>query len=376
MSNDTTVTKQWRARPDDERFLTLDDLATAVRYRHEHSSEIKVKVSDISCVLNEDGDDLRMDIPGATAPAEMTHFSFGSICGRMGSPASYLRNLPVELAAECLNHDIQHTPNDAIMPYLMQNGKSVLRAATSQAYGRIYDDEVVNAVQGLVQANSVNWKVPGVLDWATGKHNPHVDITKENTTLYASDRDVFLFLVDDEHPVEIGKLPNGEPDMLFRGFYVWNSEVGAATFGIATMYMRAVCANRILWGVENKNELTFRHSKGAPDRFLRDVRPTLIEYANSNTDRLMNGLTEARRPILPDERPDKIAWVMAHAGVTKGRAVAVLNAVEAEEGKVCMSAWDVAQGLTAVARRIPHQDQRIDLERSAKRILDAVAVAV
>ena len=35
------------------------------------------------------------------------------------------------------------------------------------------------------------WKVPGILDWATMTHNPFVDITKDTTTLYASDQDVF-----------------------------------------------------------------------------------------------------------------------------------------------------------------------------------------
>ena len=57
------------------------------------------------------------------------------------------------------------------------------------------------------------WKVPGVLDWASMTHNPFVDISKDTTTLYASDRDVFLFLVDDTHPIEAGRLPNGEPDL-------------------------------------------------------------------------------------------------------------------------------------------------------------------
>jgi hypothetical protein len=38
-------------------------------------------------------------------------------------------------------------------------------------------------------------------------HNPLVDVTKDTTTLYASDRDVFLFLVDDTHPIEAGRLP-------------------------------------------------------------------------------------------------------------------------------------------------------------------------
>ena len=67
------------------------------------------------------------------------------------------------------------------------------------------------------------WKVPGVLDWSTWRYNPRVDVTKDTTTLYASDRDVFLFLVDDLNPIEAGRLPDGAPDLYFRGFYCWNS---------------------------------------------------------------------------------------------------------------------------------------------------------
>src|SRR6266550_4933656 len=66
-------------------------------------------------------------------------------------------------------------------------------------------------------------KVPGVLDWSTMTHNPFVDVTKDTTTLYASDRDVFLFLVDDTNPIEAGRLADGSPDLYFRGFYCWNS---------------------------------------------------------------------------------------------------------------------------------------------------------
>lgn len=90
------------------------------------------------------------------------------------------------------------------------------------------------------------WKVPGVLDCSTGTYNPRVDISKDTATLYASDRDVFLFLVDDLNPIEAGTLPDGNPDLFFRGFYCWNSEVGAKTLGLASFYLRAVCQNRNL----------------------------------------------------------------------------------------------------------------------------------
>ena len=100
---------------------------------------------------------------------------------------------------------------------------------TGPDYGRIYDHELVEAVQRIAGngTGDTRWKVPGVLDWSTGIYNPHVDITKDTTTLYASDRDVFLFLVDDLNPIEAGRLPDGSPDLYFRGFYCWNSEVGA-----------------------------------------------------------------------------------------------------------------------------------------------------
>lgn len=72
-------------------------------------------------------------------------------------------------------------------------------------------------------------------------HNPHVDITKETTTLYASDRDVFLFLVDDTHPIEAGRLPNGDPDLFFRGFThgIPKSVAKASVLPLSTC---AVCA--------------------------------------------------------------------------------------------------------------------------------------
>jgi len=46
---------------------------------------------------------------------------------------------------------------------------------------------------------------------------------------------VFLFLVHDLNPIEAGRLPDGSPDLYFRGFYCWNSEVGAKTLGVKEM---------------------------------------------------------------------------------------------------------------------------------------------
>jgi hypothetical protein len=41
---------------------------------------------------------------------------------------------------------------------------------------------------------------------------------QDATTLYASDRDASLFLVDYLNPIEGGRPPDGSPDLCFRSF--------------------------------------------------------------------------------------------------------------------------------------------------------------
>lgn len=102
-----------------------------------------------------------------------------------------------------------------------EDGRTELRAVTGPDYGRIWDHELVAAFMAIAGngTGDTRGKVSGVLDWSTMLYNPHVDVSTETTTLYASDRDVFLFLVDDTNPIEAGRLPNGDPDLFFRGFY-------------------------------------------------------------------------------------------------------------------------------------------------------------
>ena len=125
---------------------------------------------------------------------------------------------------------------------------------------------------------------------------------KDTTTLYASDRDVFLFLVDDLNPIEAGRLPDGSPDLYFRGFYCWNSEVGAKTLGIASFYLRAVCQNRNLWGVEDFEEITIRHSKYAASRFRPRGGPGADAFrkflAHAVRQRHQDRAREASSPVL------------------------------------------------------------------------------
>lgn len=200
-------------------------------------------------------------------------------------------------------------------------------------------------------------------------HNPFVDITKDATTLYASDRDVFLFLVDDTHPIEAGRLADGSPDLYFRGFYCWNSEVGSKTLGIASFYLRAVCMNRNLWGVENFDQISIRHSKFAAQRFAHEAAPALTSFADSSPAPFIAGVKAARERIVARTGEDRESFLRKR-GFSKSETVKIIETVLQEEGRPPESTFDFVQGITALARGKVHQDARLELEGKAKRLLE------
>ena len=369
------VSSEWFSRPADERYLCLSEVHAAVRGRAERSRTRTVETAAIRVEANrDDAERLALILPGEEGPLVPTHWSFGQLTTMVGAPSTYLRQLPAPLAAINLQYGLTSHRAELIKTLEVEEGRVELRAVTGPDYGRIYDHELVAAVRRIAGngTGDTRWKVPGVLDWSTGIYNPRVDITKSTTTLYASDRDVFLFLVDDLNPIEAGKLPDGSPDLYFRGFYCWNSEVGAKTLGIASFYLRAVCQNRNLWGVEDFEEITIRHSKYAASRFAHEAAPALTRFANSSPMPFVNSIKAARERIVArtdDERTE----FLRKRGFGKSDTAKVIETVLAEEGRKPESVFDFVQGITAVARDKHHQDARLDLEARAKKLLDRVA---
>lgn len=368
------VSSEWFSRPADERYLSLSDLHAAVRCRAERSRTRTVESAAIRVEASRDDTErLTLMLPAESAPLAPTHWSFGQLATMVGAPSAYLRQLPAPLAAINLQFGLSSNRAEQIKTLEVEDGRTELRAVTSPDYGRIFDQELVAAVQRIAGngTGDTRWKVPGVLDWSTGIYNPRVDITKATTTLYASDRDVFLFLVDDFNPIEAGKLPDGSPDLYFRGFYCWNSEVGAKTLGIASFYLRAVCQNRNLWGVEDFQEITIRHSKYAASRFAHEAAPALTRFADSSPMPFVNGIKAARKRVVArsdEERTD----FLRKRGFGKAETAKIIETVLAEEGRKPESVFDFVQGITAVARDKLHQDARLDLEARAKKLLDHV----
>ncbi len=368
------VSSEWFSRPGDERYLSLTALYDAVRSRADRATARTVETREIRVeARRDDPERLALIVPGRNQPVAPTHWSFGQLCSLVGAPAGYLRQLPAPLAGINMQHGLNAHRGELIKTLEADDGRVELRAVTGPDYGRIWDHELVAAVMKIAGdgIGDTRWKVPGLLDWSTMTHNPFVEVTRDTTTLYASDRDVFLFLVDDANPIEAGRLPNGDPDLYFRGFYCWNSEVGSKTLGMASFYLRAVCMNRNIWGAEGFEEISIRHSKFAANRFAHEAAPALERFATSSPAPFMAGIKAARERIVARKDEDRTTFLRRH-GYSRADTEKVIATVLAEEGRPPESIFDFVQGLTALARSRPHQDARLELEGKAARLMASV----
>lgn len=344
------ASKQWMKRPSDQRFTDLEALRSSVANRKNESWTVATNVNDIR-VSHHGADTISLDVydpaHGERRMIEPTNFAFGQLSQYAQAPASYLRTLPAPLAAINLQYGLDFRPLRPSGLVLGQtNGSNMLRSITSTSYGRIWDQEVVDAV---IRVNhDGKWKVPSSSSATT---NP-----QRATTLYASDRDVFIFLVDEANPIDI------DGEILFRGFYTWNSEVGASVFGLTTFLYRYMCDNRIIWGATNVDELRIRHTGGAPERFLYEGAQYLQRYANESDRQVVDGIRAAKQFEIKKEE----GWEdwLNRRGFTKSETANAISYANAEEGQA-RSLWDIINGLTASARAIENTDRRVELETKA-----------
>lgn len=361
--------RQWATRPADQRFTSLTELDAKVRAMRANSNA-KVLSSRRLSVQPVEGDARGLVCIGPNGSAvNLTNWAFNQLCARAGAresttaPAAYLRDLPSPMAADCINYGLQvaHGVQDVGVLLYKNGGEPELRAVTGPNYGRIWNSTVTGAlVDRFGDGITGDFRVPGEFGKA-------VEVTIDNTTLFASDRDMFIFLADENNRIEIADRRDGKPGTMARGFFVWNSEVGASTLGISTFLFDYVCCNRIVWGATQYKEVRIRHTSGAPDRWIEDVVPAIESYANSSTTSVVKAITDARKHKLGDmEAVDKFLLNR----FTKSQASAIKAAHMSDEQRPIETLWDAATGVTAYARGIQYQDDRVSLEREAGKILD------
>jgi hypothetical protein len=363
----TRASREWFSRPNDERYLTLELLHEAVLARSEASRSRNTYNKSLIARGEEEAGGafyLEHEELGILDP---THWSLSQLATVSHTPASWLREIATvpagpAFAAHAVNLGLRHLAHTEAIQVMSTrespgSDRSALRCIVGPNYGRIYDHQVVEAVLH-VNADG-RWHVPAASYQA---REP-----KRATTLYASDRDVFIFLVDEKNPVEV--YVEGSTRRLFRGFMVWNSEVGHHKFGFLTFLYDYVCDNRMVWGARNVKELSIKHTRNAPERFLREVRPLLRDYAEASVVEIEAQLERSARKKVGGTDAEVLAFLREH-DFTKREGEEIIRMAKAEEGGA-RSVWEIVNGGTALARSIPYADERVTMERRVSSLLKA-----
>jgi hypothetical protein len=356
------ASRQWASRPDDQRFCSLDELVAHTSHQREISRGLSLSSRQVHAAPIE-GDESRRALvvvgPDGAA-SNPTHWAFGQLAARVKAPAGYLRTLPADIAADAINYGLFQRRAEDVGALLRQNGELELAAVTGPNYGRIWNEDVAKALRARFgDGVTGDFTVPGEFGVALDR------VTKANTTIYASDRDMFVFLADEKRRIEVPNRRNGQSGEMARGFFVWNSEVGSKTLGIATFLFDYVCMNRIVWGAEGYQEITLRHTISAPDRFVEEVAPAIEAYAHKSTESITQAIEAAKAKRLD---ADKVEDFLAQR-FTRNQAQAIKAAHMAEEDRPIETLWDATVGATAYAKGIKHQDDRVEIERKAGKIM-------
>lgn len=359
------ASNQWATRPDDERYTSLFDMRDHFNNLRNHSREVVIGSRKIEARPDATNPHKGLEIVGPNGSAYApTHWAFGQLAQLAEAPGGYLRTIAAPIAADCINYGLKFKRSIEDVGLLLHKDEHAsLRAATGPRYGRIWNADILETLTKRIgDGITGDWKVPG-------EFGVPVPITKDNTTLYASDRDMFVFLCDECHDIEIPNRRNGKSGHMSRGFFLWNSEVGDKTFGMGTFLYDYACSNRIVWGAKDYQEIRIRHTVSAPDRWIDEVTPALLAYANSSTTSIVEGVKAAQAAAIG---PDKLdAFLANRFGARLVDPMKMVHMVE--ENRPIETAWDVTTAATAYARGLGQTDKRLEIERAAGEVMRLAA---
>ena len=373
---------QWATRPPEERFWTLEDLQTkSQRHRLE---ALELNAPPTLAVRATDDGDLSLHSPHSGRTALLSNFSFDQLSALAGAPSHYLRRLPAPLASQCLNRGLEGRSEEGKRPLkllLNQNGDLRLRAITSDQYVRLWNDGIVDR---LLELQTEGWKVPparpqnasaptriaterDVLNCRHAHLGVKAGYQIAPAGIYASDRDLFCFMVDDQRPIEAGGT------VLYRGFFVENSEVGDRAFRLTAFLFNAVCGNHIVWGCTHLSEARIVHRGQIRAKSAQQFEIELRKYGEAATEHEAQVIESARRRILAENKDDlitKLFRIKLAPKETLEQAYAMAEEHPEDHGHSDpKSAWGFSNGLTRLSQRLEYTSDRVALDRAASQVL-------
>ncbi len=395
MANLYEANYQWANRPDDERFTSLKEMEDATRRYAESAATGTASLGSLRVEAN--GADNNMALVGTTGRyAKLTHYSFGQLAGFAKAPANYLRTLAPTLAAQNLNYGLKNLQDgmseNKLNILFHQNGSLVARAITSDNYDRVWNWEIIRAIRQATEGTG--WVVPPARPAREGQAGTRrataADILPNQgdfglsvregdliapAGLYASDHDMFMFLVNQSGGVEDGQ------KLLNRGCFAQNSEVGDCSVRFKFFLYDNVCGNHIVWGVSDVTEVALRHVKGEKQARGKTLVNAIAKWntiskAGADLKKMEATIAKARELELGADREATLEAVFGF-GRSNGLNLLTRKTIgaaydlceETPRYGAPTTVWGMVNGLTELSQK-GLTDERTDLDTQAGRLME------
>lgn len=375
------VSREWAARPADERFSSLAELVTAAEARKVISKEFITKTDRLevghrvdSATPGDPGEVVIRD--GGGHEWLLSHHAFGQLAQRTGGHAACLRGLPaplagMELAWRASQCDVSY--QKVLTLGAAGEPASRIRAFTSEQYQRVYDADVARSVAGIVEdagkLGRGEWGIPVPFNGGgTGPAAVQVADQKDST-LFLGDQSMFVTIVNPDYGFDA---PGG--GIMRAGLIFDNSEVGTRALGVKRFLYDFFCSNYSIRGMSQYEEIRLRHVGAVASRLRYDVIPQLRSWMLKGLGEDERLITAAASKEVAKGAKEAEAFLVARKFSVDAAKFAVRYA-ETRPGMNPMSVWGMVSGLTAYNRdHFANADARFEADKAAGKLYDLVRV--
>jgi len=168
--------------------------------------------------------------------------------------------------------------------------------------------------------------------------------------------------------IHAGKVPMAEGDNYFFGIRVKNSEVGGGAFMGAPWFVKFICSNGMITGVES-GPLLYRTHRNVDDDDLDAMLSNMFRELPDRKNRIIEEATKLHEVVVSDPL-DNLKYYL------RGQPKSIIEAAEKawhDEGEP-NTAFDIAQTISRIAMAIrSDRDRQLELETLAgKYIHDSI----
>lgn len=343
-------------RPPEEHFPDLPTLRADAIDQKVRCATVDARDTDI--LVCEDGESVRF----GDVQLRLSHYSMGQLAGMARVPMPLLERLDVSTRVRVLNQTLPR--NRRYRTALVDRGH--MRCLTSDRYERVWDADIVGEVERWLLPNGF---VPAKPTINTDDRGTNL-MGNNKPALFRSDRDSFFFFY--------GEKSSGEAGFggLRKGVVVYNSEVGAKSFGFSTFYFREMCSNFLIWDATGVKARRARHT-GAVIGVVREFREDLQQIGAVLTTAELDAFEQARTvrfvPEGSSEREQAIRRLVREFRLPEADATAAADLVRAPENPGEFTVWGVVNGITSAAKAMAYAGDRADFSTVAGEVLAAAA---